>query len=187
MNKVLWIDVETTGLDKDKHGLIQLAYIYEEDGEIKETDSIVARLFEDDIVDLRALEINGVNPIILNQYPSPHKSFNKFLSFLNKKVSVEDYKDKVTIVGYNTQFDIGFLRKWFEKNNNNVFDKYFNRKYIDIMQMAIYLNYIKKINTINNKLITLCDYFNIELNPHDAMNDIKATYELSEKIKELVK
>jgi DNA polymerase III epsilon subunit-like protein len=55
------------------------------------------------------------------------------------------------------------------------------------MQVVIYLNKIKKINTNNNKLTTLCDYFNIELDPHDAMNDIEATYELNEKIKELVK
>lgn len=33
--KILWIDTETTGLDPDKHGIIQLAMIVDIDGQIK--------------------------------------------------------------------------------------------------------------------------------------------------------
>ena len=34
---ILWVDVETTGLDRHRHGIIQIAGMVEVDGEVVET------------------------------------------------------------------------------------------------------------------------------------------------------
>jgi len=187
MNKILWIDLETTGLDPDKHGVIQISALYEEDNEIKDRINLKSGVFEKDIIDERAMEINGIKPMDLIKYPEPKIAMADFLLFLENYVDKGDYKDKIYLAGYNTSFDISFLKNWFQKNSNYDFNKYFHRKFIDVMQVAIFFNYNKIIQTKNNKLKTMCDYFGIELAPHDAMNDILATHSLSKKFKGLIK
>lgn len=180
MKKVLWIDTETTGLKPDKHGLIQIAYIYEEDNVIKEKGNIKSSIMQGDMIDDEALEVNGLDPKDLITFPDAKEAFNSFLLVLEKYVDKRNYRDKIMLAGYNTSFDIEFLKKWFEKNNNYDFKKYFHRKFYDVMQVGIGLSINGLIDVKDNKLVTMCERMGIELNPHDAMNDIIATYELND-------
>ena len=51
-----------------------------------------------------------------------------------------------------------------------------------------YLSAIGKINSINNKLSTICEYFKIDIkNAHDALVDIRATKVLIEKLDKVLK
>ena len=52
--KVCWIDTETTGLDPEENGLLQVAYIIEENGHIIAEDNLKIKPFEIDKIDEKA-------------------------------------------------------------------------------------------------------------------------------------
>ena len=86
--------------------------------------------------------------------------------------------EKFQIVGYNTSFDIGFIKAWF-KDNDAKFSDYFTYKDIDVFALVKHLRLFGlMIDCENDKLSTVCKYFGIEIDAHDAMNDIVATREL---------
>ena len=50
MKKILWLDVETTGLDPNRNGLIQLAILMDIDGELVDKIQINIQPFDDDMM-----------------------------------------------------------------------------------------------------------------------------------------
>lgn len=187
MNKVLWIDLETTGLDPEKHGVIQIACVYEENKQVVSKINIQTNIFDGDLIDPRAMDVNKVFEEDMKRFAHPSEAFKDLITFLERHVNKLDYNDRMYLAGYNVGFDINFLKKWFEKNKNYNFNKYFYRKHIDVMQAVIFLSYYNFIHPENHRLTTLCEYYDIYLDAHDAMSDILATRELSNKLKDLIK
>ena len=60
--KILWLDTERTGLNPDKHGIRELGYIIEINGEIVEKDVLYINSWsyikKDVAIDLKALELS---------------------------------------------------------------------------------------------------------------------------------
>ena len=84
--KVLYFDTETTGLDKEKHALIQLSGIVEVDGEVKEKFDFRIAPFPQDIVDPDALKINGITVEQLATYPKPYLAYANILKLFDKYI-----------------------------------------------------------------------------------------------------
>ena len=188
MSKVIYIDVETTGLDCNMHGIRELAFIVEIDGFVVDKGLLKINPFtytKEIKADAKALEISGktLDEIISSEY---EKSFCQFLDFtrmLDKYVDSSNKEDKFTINGYNTSFDIAFLKAWFNDNGmNKFFSSYFSYKELDVFALVKQFKHLGLIDTKNDKLKTVCEYFNIPLDAHNALDDIVATKELSEKL-----
>lgn len=179
MQKIMYFDVETTGLDPEKNDIIQLAYILEEDGVEKFEGNLKMQPLNWGEISEKALEVNGVTRSQLKEYPMPQKAHAFFMDDL------QAFGAKWVIpCGYNVNFDIGFLKAWFKKMGFSGYGSMFTYKPIDPYQVIILLDSIKPYYLKNHKLETMARYYGIELQAHDAMSDIRATKKLLEIIKE---
>ena len=187
MKKVLWLDVETTGLDCRKHGLREVGFIIEIDG--AEVDKGVFRInpftytTRDVEIDDYALEISKVSIEDLESYDSSSYCFKELMKKLVKYVNVNDKNDCFVIAGYNTAFDIGFIKEWFKEMG--LLDSYkdlFHYKSLDVFSIVFALRHIGLNSAENDKLETICNYFGIEIDAHNALSDIEATKKLYELI-----
>ncbi len=180
--KVIYIDTETTGLNPNEHGIIEIAAIIEQSGTI--IDEIVLEFNplsynKPIIVTPEALEINGRSEKDFPKLPNSVRQFRKFIRFLNKHIDPFDKNDKLKVIGYNVQFDIGFLEAWFKDNGNDFYGSYFYRKELDVFALVKHLTHFGLIDTKDEKLGTICDHFGIEHGEkHTAKADIVATREL---------
>lgn len=68
------------------------------------------------------------------------------------------------------------------KNGDVYFGSWFNYKTIDPLSLLHILDGIGSISLENYKLETVCKHYDIPLDAHDALNDIKATRELTKLI-----
>jgi DNA polymerase III epsilon subunit-like protein len=184
---ILWIDLETSGLDSKRAGIIELGYMIEDDRGIIVDEGILEinpftynRKVE---ISSKALEINGYTPEDLHDLGDSSKIFEEFIDILNK------YEDgRYQIAGYNVLFDIKFLRAWFQDNSEGyLFNKYFDRKMLDVYNFVKCVRYLypeKFVGCDRDKLGMVCECFSVELgdNAHSALDDIKATRELMMRI-----
>ena len=187
MKKVLWLDVETTGLDCRKHGLREVGFIIEIDG--VEVDKGVFKInpftytTRDVEIDDYALEISKVSIEDLESYDRSSYCFKELMKKLVKYVNVNDKNDCFVIAGYNTAFDIGFIKEWFKEMG--LLDSYkdlFHYKSLDVFSIVFALRHIGLNSAENDKLETMCNYFGIEIEAHNALSDIEATKKLYELI-----
>ena len=187
MKKVLWLDVETTGLDCRKHGLREVGFIIEIDG--VEVDKGVFKInpftytTKDVVIDDYALEISKVSIEDLKSYDRVSYCFKELMKKLVKYVNVNDKNDCFVIAGYNTAFDIGFIKEWFKEMG--LLDSYkdlFHYKSLDVFSIVFALRHIGLNSAENDKLETMCNYFGIGIGAHNALSDIEATKKLYELI-----
>ena len=187
MKKVLWLDVETTGLDCRKHGLREVGFIIEIDG--VEVDKGVFKInpftytTRDVEIDDYALEISKVSIEDLESYDRVSYCFKELMKKLVKYVNVNDKNDCFVIAGYSVAFDIGFIKEWFKEMG--LLDSYkdlFHYKSLDVFSIVFALRHIGLNSAENDKLETMCNYFDIEIEAHNALSDIEATKKLYELI-----
>ena len=199
MNKIIFIDTETGGVNAEKSALIQLSGIIEVDGTEKEKFNFYIKPFENSEVNEKALEVQGrtLEELRTDKYIDESIIYKKFLEILDKYIDKYDKDDKFIVAGYNVKnsytpgkTSVQVTKKWddFERNNNKFLFSYFNSSMLDplysvrLLQIAGILPVLE-----NNKLETWCKYFNIELKAHDSLQDITATKKLIEKLVELIK
>jgi DNA polymerase-3 subunit epsilon len=187
MGKRFYFDVETTGLDPKENDIIQLAYIIEIDEKIEKSGDITMQPFNYETVSDEALQVHGRTLEEIKTYKKPETSYLELLGILSKYIDKYDKTDKFQPAGYNVRFDLDFLKEFFIKNGDKYFGSFFNYKTIDPLQILYFLDGIGRIKPLENyKLITVCEYFEIEIKAHDALSDIRATKELIEKLTETI-
>lgn len=184
MQKLFFVDTETTGTDKIKNGIIQIAgkIIFFENGVylLKEKFNFTVRPFPNDIIEPKALEVNGKTKEEIMQYETPLTVYRKIILMLEKYCDKFNKTDKFTFVGYNSPFDFGIMWEWFVKCGDNYFGSWFWTPDICVMRMAAdYIGEKRKLLP-NFKLGTVAKYFNLapEGNLHDAMTDIDVTVQI---------
>jgi len=188
MKKVLYCDVETTGLNPLIHGIWSLAFLIEINGEVVEKGSYKMQPMKDDKIDKKALEIGGVTEDQLWGFEVNAKIFNEFKLVLESHVSKFNKNDKFYVSGYNLGFDLDFIGEWFRKNGEKYgFGVYTNWKKIDPLPILHWLDYTGIFRLPNYKLSTVCAKFGIELDAHNAWSDINATRDLVKRIETKIK
>ncbi len=187
MAKLLFLDVETTGTDPERHGLIQLAGIIEIDGKVINTFNAKVRPFKGDAVNKEALKINGTTIEEIRQYPESETQYKKLIDLLDKFVDKYNKKDKLSIVGYNPKFDDDFLRAWFMKCGANKFTygSYFWWPLIDVASNTAWLYRDQRAKFENFKLMTVAKALGVDMGEGDAHNaayDVGVTRKLFYKL-----
>ena len=185
MTKLLYTDTETTGLDAEANALTQIACIVVMDGE--EVDRLVLDINPFTypyaaVIDDKALEITGKTKEEVRTYPDQRVQCHKWVAFMEKHIDIDDKKDVFQFIGYNTSFDIGFVKNWL-KINGLYFNNFFSYKDVDVFAMVKHMRLWGMLDGCkDDKLGTVCEHFGVELDAHDAMNDIVATRELYKKL-----
>jgi DNA polymerase-3 subunit epsilon len=180
--KLFFFDLETTGLDNQKHAIHQISGKIIIDGVEKTKFNFKVKPFEGALIDATALKIGGVTEEQIMQYPSCHQNYVSLVSLIQKYVNRFDTGDKFHLVGYNnSSFDNQFLRSFFKVNKDDYFGSYFWSDSIDVMVLAS--NFLKheRHNIRDFKLKTVAQWLKIDVDAkrlHDAEYDI----ELTEKI-----
>jgi len=182
MAKVFYFDVETTGLDPKKQDIIQVAYLIEINGEVKEEGNLELQPFDYASINPKALEISHRTVEDLKTYPQPKEIYLKLGKTFAKYVDKYNKKDKFTPAGYRVEFDLGFLREFWFKNGDKYFGSYFDYHILDPITTLYLLRHKKIIELPDYHLATVCKYFGIPLQAHDALSDIKATREVIQKV-----
>lgn len=181
--KVLYFDVETTGTEPGKHGIIQLAALMEIGGDVVDTFNMKFQPHEGAEINLDALKITNTDPEELKTRATSSDGYYSFMRFLNKHIGMYDKNDKAYPAGYNVQFDLGFLDTLFRIHGNKFgTGSYQNWKKLDPLPILWYWDFIGAISLPDYKLATVCSHFDIQLNAHDALSDISATRTLLKNI-----
>jgi len=190
---MICFDLETGGLDKNKHPITQIAMIDEETGDELELKILV----NTGLCDKKALEINGYNQELWdNEAELPDDQAIKIADFFGKHTSL----DKVSkygksyrvaqLFGHNSQgFDMPFLIEWFKRRKwqgSNIFMGA-DYKSLDTMQLELWAEYCGKIpKQKTHKLGDLYKFFsgNELSGAHDALVDVRATIYIKNKLVE---
>jgi exonuclease I len=183
MKKICWIDLETTGVDCKKDSIIEFAALYG-DQELHLYCKPVIKPENWDFIE----GLTGITWEFLEKNGVPEKELYLMVSaFFYSKVDRCNKKDKIIFAGYNCKFDNDFIRELFAKYDNKYFGSLFFSCMLDvlcIMSDALYNDKIKlqdnyKLETSYKAIIKK------EFNAHSAIEDIKATKELYEFLKNL--
>lgn len=188
--KLCYIDTETTGLNAKEHGIIQLAAIMEIDGVEVDTFSQKIRPASCCRADLKALEISGSTIEMIKTYMPEHDAYLSFVAWLGKHISKFDKLDKAFFCGYNSPFDVEFLRALFDRNGDSYFGSWFWSGSIDVMGAALWNLREDRHKLANFKLGAVADFvlgeraqaLAAETGLHDALTDIRVTRELHKAI-----
>jgi len=122
------------------------------------------------------------------KFMPPKDFFKQLISFLDKHVSKFDKTDKFLIAGYNVNFDIQFLREFFNKMGHKYYGSYFFNHYLDVMQMAMIYSFITDKKFDSFKLCDVAKGFNLsETAFHSASADINITRELFLRLMGLIR
>lgn len=172
-HNLAFIDIETTGLDIMKHEIIEIGVV------ITTPKLKVIEKFE---LKIKPKYIKNAEPISLKITHYNKKDWQEAIS-LEEAMQIFSKKVKDCImVGQNVSFDFAFLEYAFIKNKMKNSMHYHKLDTISIAWAKLH----KKPNITHFSLREMCLYFDIEnKNPHSALSDAYATYELYKKLMKL--
>lgn len=190
MNKIIFIDTETGGVNPEKAALIQLSGIIRIDKKDVEKFNFFIKPFENSEVNEKALEVQGrtLEELKTDKYVEEKEVYKQFINLLDKYIDKYDKSDKFIVAGYNVRFDVDILKAFFQRHGNNFLFSYLDSSMLDPLY-SIRLLQIAEILPVleNNKLETWCKHFGIELKAHDSLEDIEATKKLIGKLISLIR
>jgi DNA polymerase-3 subunit epsilon len=179
--KLLFFDLETTGLDPVKNAIHQIAIGILIDNELFKIGFKI-KPFNGAIIEQSALDVAGVTKEQILLYPEAIKVYDCIVNILSKHVDKYDKTDKFHLVGYNNaSFDNQFLRQFFTQNNDKYFGSWFWSDSIDVMVLASDKLKSVRHEMENFKQSTVAKKLGIELDEtklHDALYDLDICYEI---------
>lgn len=178
--KILYLDIETTGLDETVCGIYQISGIFEINNEVVEKFNFYINpgdVVVDDWV-TGQLESNDMELEALLTFEDSSKIFDQVILLIDKHCNKFDPFDKMHVCGYNVQFDVKFIRQWFLNNDHKYYGSYFYPDNLCVYHLASFVLISIRYQFRDFKLSTLCDIFNIPIKAHDSYSDIEATRNL---------
>ena len=172
--KLCFLDLETTGLDPAKHGVVQIAGGLEVEGVWIPFDFHPAP-FETDILDPQALKVNGWKPS--PEQPKPVAAWIQLTNTLGLHCDKYKPQDKYLFVGWNAKFDADFLRAWFHKCGDQYYGSWFWEPVLDLRPILMFLRPELRSKLPNFKLQTVCNALGLgeQGAVHDAAWDVELT------------
>lgn len=148
-----FLDIETTGLDKENDEIIEVGVICTDEKMITERWSAVV-IPQRDIPDT-VTKLTGIDDSVIENEGIP---LDEALRTLSDKI-----RDRVTVI-YNAPFDMAFLRRAEDITGRSIHFK----KVIDALAVAR-----KRIDTVpDHKLETVAEYLDVSIDGHHrAMSD----------------
>lgn len=185
MNKIIFIDTETGGVNPEKAALIQLSGIIRIDKKDVEKFNFYIKPFENSEITEKALEVQGrtLEELKTDKYVEEKEVYKQFIKLLDKYIDKYDRTDKFIVAGYNVRFDVDILKAFFQRHGNNFLFSYLDSSMLDPLYSIRLLQIAEVLPVLeDNKLETWCKHFGIELKAHDSLEDIEATKKLIGKL-----
>ena len=183
--KLLFIDTETTGLDPERHTILQIAWCIEDlSGNIINHDDFYIRPDREDwrLADKEAISVNRLTEEKFNHLQSITKqeAYERIRLIRNK---LDDDPNQNFWIGKNPEFDLNFIGSFLGHRGRNTFPwkrairNSCNHRLIDINPYIFILKHLGCVDTFDLKesaaFFGLFDErFPDKLNWHDAWTDI---------------
>lgn len=107
MAQLVFVDLETTGLDVDRHGIIEIGCIFETDGQ-READDFHSLANPGEVEkSAEAAEVHKIPPASIAAAPPLEEVLRRF---------DERCRDEAIIGGWNTKFDEAFLYRAYQRH-----------------------------------------------------------------------
>lgn len=185
----LWFDTETTGLSAQKHGLVELGGMVVKGDEVLE-EFLFKMCPTGKGATKQALAVTGYTIEQIKALTPWEEVFPEVISLFDRYINRYDKEHRFIACGQNIKFDLKMLNGFFKSQGDHYMYAYIDSKQvIDTLPLARRMQKEGIIpNLKNNKLCTLCEYFDVDLtNAHTAIADIKATREVYLKMEKLIK
>lgn len=197
-NKILCIDVETTGLDARVNGIVSLSLmigVIDYDGRIRLTgDSLNLKIrpFDGCVIEDEALSVNGFTREEIATFKSEVSACVKIVDFLDKHFpcGVKSSRwEKAVLFGYNVRFDQDFFMNMLKRNLRQSLWTWMNFYTVDCYSFVTekVLTGDMKIESdgkelLNLQLGTVAEHLGIPIDAHNAESDLYATVEVWNKL-----
>lgn len=173
----LFLDLETTGTDPGKHGILQIAAIKRRNGREESLD-LPVRPFAYDLIDPRALEVNGIKKEEIMDRMPVGVARDAFLSFVGR----DNY-----LIGYNVGFDSRFIRAWLDRCcPPYTYNRLFLWPPIDVAPLAALYLFGQRNGMPNFRLATVAWALGLDVDEsrtHNALYDIELTRDIYDIVK----
>ena len=193
--KLVFIDVETTGTDPERNGLTQISGCIQIDDEVMESFDYFVRPYPQDQIENAALEVTGMDrrqflppddpnhlAVPGQEFEDPRFIYARMAVMFGKYVGQYDKADKFQFVGYNAHsFDMPFMRRFWEKNGDRFFGSWFWYPCLDVMLVWAQILQPVRAELSNFKLATVARHCGIKVDDsrlHDSQYDIELTRDL---------
>lgn len=184
--KLLFFDLETTGLNPAKNGVHQISGEIIIDGISKEKFDFKVQPNPKCIIEQEALDVAKVTKEQILAYPPMIDVYVKLTKMLAKYVDKFSKADKFFLIGYNNaSFDNQFLRGFFLQNGDQYFGSWFWSNSLDVMVLASQHLLEERTKMENFKLATVAKQIGINVDEtklHDAGYDISLTRAIYEYV-----
>jgi len=188
MNKIIYIDTETTSLSPSTGSIIELAaifYIEDDSGKLEKHSEFHQYAMPEagQAVSQAAIEVNGLTADRLAELEAvtQQELYDRFTRWLSGVVNRYEKRDKAIFSGWNSKFDEGFIRKLFENNNDKYYGSYFYANSVDIQSHAAWVLRNELPDMVNFKLQTVYGHIFGESEDakfHSALYDIEKSIEI---------
>ncbi len=185
MIKQIFIDTETTGLDPQENGIIEIGGIVRVKS-VETNFSFFGRPFSTDRITREALVVNRTTMETIGTYPSATEMYTNFKLFLESFIDKYNKQDKFFLYGWNVDFDDRFLRAFFKKNNDNYYGSYFIWPPTNVAALVNEHLKEKRFDISDFHLHTVAEYFKIPVDSekrHSAWYDAKLTMMIYDHIR----
>lgn len=193
LEKVIFVDLETTGLNPKKNSIHQIGMVGMEllNGRPRKelfVQNILCQPVAGKEIESKALQVSNVLPEELKTRITARDAYIQVKNILKTYVNPFDKMDKFHWIGYNAGFDYDFMRQWFVDHDDKFMGSFFWFPYVDVMSLVGFdmLKNGGRQTMTNMKLETVCKAYKVEFDgqAHDALADIRATKELFFKLQE---
>lgn len=180
--KIMYFDLETTGVKHWKNGIHQISGVIEIDGVVQEKFDFKVQPNPKAVIESDALKVGGVTEEQVKAYPEMTVVHKQLITMLSKYVAKFAKQDKFFLAGYNSaHFDEDFLRAFFTQNGDAYFGSWFWAGSLDVMVLALEALKHKRHLMKDFKLMTVAREFGITIDEaklHDAVYDVMLTREV---------
>lgn len=168
MASIVFVDTETGGTSEHEHSLLTVGLVTLDTKTREVTRERLVRVRHDTYrVDAEALAVNGIDLASHHeQAVVPETAANEVRDYLRYR-----RRSRVMLGGHNVSFDVRFLRTLLPDYHELVLGGVVDTKVV--AQFLMHAGVLPK--TLNTRLEDLAAHFGIELRPHDALEDARAT------------